>query len=283
MNGGLESYSKEQVLFSFYELDEPTQEEINIVNNNYKVLFSSEETVKTFRDAGCDNVHYVPLGFDDVNFYNTNKDYYEDDRIVFTVVGKFEKRKNHEKVVKAWLKKFGNDKKYALHCACWNPFISGEQNNAIMASLLEGKQYFNVVLTGFMQTNKQYNDFLNASHVVIGMSGGEGWGLPEFQSVALGKHSVILDASGYKGWANEENSVLVKPSDKRPVYDDMFFHKGAPFNQGNVYDFNEHAFISACEEAVTRVEADRDNKAGRKLKEKFKYSKVVDSILEHMN
>jgi len=46
------------------------------------------------------------------------------------------------------------------------------------------------------------------------MSGGEGWGLPEFQSVALGKHGVILNSSGYQDWANEKNTVMVQPNGK---------------------------------------------------------------------
>jgi hypothetical protein len=114
------------------------------------------------------------------------------------------------------------------------------------------------------------------------MSGGEGWGLPEFQSVCLGKHAVILNASAYKDWATEENAVLVSPSGKREVYDNMFFHKGQEFNQGQVYDFNEDEFIAGCEEAVKRVEASRTNTEGEKLKDKFTYSNTLDEILKHM-
>ena len=68
------------------------------------------------------------------------------------------------------------------------------------------------------------------------MSGGEGWGLPEFQSACLGKHAVLLNASAYKDWANDKNAVLVEPSGKRDVYDGMFFHEGQPYNQGQVYE-----------------------------------------------
>ena len=63
------------------------------------------------------------------------------------------------------------------------------------------------------------------------MSGAEGWGLPEFQSTAIGKHSVILNATGYKQWANEENSTLVEPSGKQPIYDNTFFKEGSQFNR----------------------------------------------------
>ena len=133
-----------------------------------------------------------------------------------------------------------------------------------------------------MHKNEAYNDFLNSSDIILGMSGGEGWGLPEFQSVCLGKHAVLLNASAYKDWANSDNSVLVEPNGKRDVYDNMFFHKGQPFNQGQIYDFDEDDFINGCEEAVKRVESSRNNDEGEKLKEKFTYSKLVDSITSYM-
>ena len=281
LNGGMESFSKEQALLSFYELDSPTQSEINVVKNNTKTLFSCRETVDLFKSLNCDNVGYLPLAFDSHNFKSSPIDY-GDERIVFSMLGKFEKRKNHDKVLSAWVKRFGNDKKYALHTAIWNPFLSQEQNNDTIANLLENKQYYNVMFSGYMKSNKQYNDFLNSSHVVLAMSGGEGWGLPEFQSVCLGKHAVTLDCSGYKGWANEENSVLVKPSGKRPVYDEIFFHEGAPWNQGETYIFNEDDFIQGCEEAIKRVEANRVNEAGLRLKEIYTYERMVDSIIKEL-
>ena len=282
LSGSIESFSNEQVLFSFYELDDPTREEINIVKNNYKVIFSCSETVDKFQSIGCKNVDYMPLAFDTTNFYKTEKKYFSDDRITFTVVGKFESRKNHEKVIRAWIKKYGNNRKYSLQCALWNPFLKPEQNNQIAQGLMGGQNYFNVVFSGYMHKNEMYNDFLNSSDIVLGMSGGEGWGLPEYQSVCLGKHAVLLNASAYKDWAKEDNAVLVNPSGKRDVYDGVFFHKGQPYNQGQIYDFNEDDFISGCEEAIKRVEASRTNEAGEKLKDKFTYSNMVDSIIKVM-
>ncbi len=282
LNGSLESFSDEQILFSFYELDNPTREEINIIKNNYKVIFSCSETVDKFQSLGCKNVSYMPLAFDSHNFYKTNKKYFSDDRITFSVTGKFESRKNHEKMIKAWVKKYGNNRKYSLQCAVWNPFLQAQQNNQIAQSLLGGQSYYNVVFSGYMHKNENYNDFLNSSDIILGMSGGEGWGLPEFQSVCLGKHAVLLNASAYKDWANEENSVLVEPNGKRDVYDGMFFHKGQPYNQGQIYDFDEDDFISGCEEAVKKVQASRNNDAGEKLKDEFTYSKLVNSIVSDM-
>jgi hypothetical protein len=282
INGSFESYSDNQVLLSFYELDQPTLVELNTVKNNNKVLFSSKETVDLYKNLGCKNVEYIPLAFDKYNFNVIDKNYFVDDRIVFNLVGKLEKRKHHLKLIQLWANKFGNNKKYSLQCSIFNHFMKPEDQNNFISQALQGKSYFNINFLPFMGQNKIYNDFLNSANIIIGMSGGEGWGLPEFHSVAMGKHSVIMNAHGYKSWANEDNSVLVEPNSKIEAYDGIFFHKGHPYNQGNIYDFNGDDFISACELALKKVEKDKINRAGLKLQDEFSSDKLVNNILSHI-
>ena len=281
LNGGAESFGEKQTLFSFYELDQPTDTEINIVNNLDKVIFSSNQAVDLFKKAGCSNVHYVPLGFDSNSFSLTNKKYFNDGRIVFNLCGKLEKRKHHGKIIKAWIKKFGDNKKYFLQCAIYNNFLDEKTNLGLVSSFVGDRKHFNVSFLGHMPMNELYNDFLNSANIILGMSGGEGWGLPEFHSVALGKHSVILNAHSYKDWANEKNSILVEPSkEKISSEDGVFFRKGTKFNQGDLFDFNEDEFIDACEKAIKRVKENDVNKEGLKLQKDFTYAKTLDKILE---
>mgnify|MGYP003133028433 CR=1 FL=1 len=282
----LSSYSKEQTLFTFYELDHPTSIEVNIANNQQKVIVSSSHAQDIFKAVGIENCHFIPLGFDKHNFKIKDQQYIPD-KIIFNLCGKLEKRKHHDKVIKAWLKKYGNNKDYVLQCAITNPFMKEEDFNARISQILDGKNYsdalFNVNFLGNMQKNILYNDFLNSGNIVIGMSGGEGWGLPEFQSIALGKHGVILNASSYRDWANESNAVLVEPNGKTDAADGIFFNKGGPFNQGQIYTFDEDEFIAGCEAAVERYKSSPVNEEGIKLQETFTYSKTVDKIIEVMN
>jgi len=283
LNGSIESISNKRFLLSFYELDNPTKEEINIVKNQDKVYFSSNYTVDLFKSFGCNNVEYLPLAFDKYNFNTLNKKYFNDDRVVFNLVGKLEKRKHHKKVIQSWIKKYGNKHGYHLQCAIYNPFLKEEDNKALLNSILEGKNYFNISFLGQMQKNSLYNDFLNSGDIIIGMSGGEGWGLPEFQSVSIGKHAIILNAHAYKEWANEENSVLVEPNGKIEAYDGMFFQKGSQYNQGNIFDFNQDDFLSACDKAVDRVKLNRSNAKGLELQAKFSSEKLAQNVLNIIN
>lgn len=282
LNGSLESYSESQVLFSFYELDSPTEVELNVVNNNKFTIFSSKYTCDIFKQYGCKNIEYIPLFFDKNNFYNTNKKYFQDGRITFNLTGKLEKRKNHKHIIQSWIKKYGNNPKYSLQCAIFNPFLKQEDQNNLINSILEGKRYYNISFLNFMQTNESYNDFLNSGDIIIGMSGGEGWGLPEFHSLALGKHAVILNAHVYRDWANQENAVLVEPSKKIEAYDNMFFNKGTPYNQGNIFTFDEEAFIDGCEKAIERSKNNRINNEGLKLQDIFTIKNTADKILNLM-
>jgi len=281
LNGSLESYSERQVLLSYYELDSPTPYELNIAKNNHKVLFSSEYTCDIFNTNGAPT-SYLPVGFDTHNFYPTNKSYFHDGRITFNLVGKFEKRKHHDRILKLWADKYGNDKRYFLNCSLFNPFLSPEENSSVVNQTLNGQRYFNINLLSYMPKNELYNDYLNSGNIVIGMSGGEGWGLPEFQSVCLGKHAIILDCNGYKSWATKKNSILVKPNGKVPAADGRFFQQGAPFNQGNIFNFEDKDFLDACEKAIAAVEKNSLNEEGIKTGNEFSFSKTLDEILGHL-
>lgn len=281
LNGSMESFSKSQTLLSFYELDSPTKTEINIAKNN-NIYFSSNHTCEIFKQNGVD-AKYMPLAFDSYNFFQKNKKYFNDDRIVFNLCGKFEKRKHHAKIIKSWIKKYGNNPRFSLQCAVFNPFLNEEQNKQLIMNVLEGNKPFNVNFFPMMNENSVYNDFLNSADVVIGLSGGEGFGLPEFQSVAIGKHAILMKAHVYKDWAEDDAVTWVNPSGKTPVYDGMFFHPNQPYNQGNIYDFNEEDFINACEETIKKVQLSKINKKGLELQIKFSKEKFLDNVIQSIS
>jgi NADPH2:quinone reductase len=82
------------------------------------------------------------------------------------------------------------------------------------------------------------------------MSGAEAWSLPSFSVMAMGKHGVILNATGMKDWAPQSGAVMVEPSGMVDIYDGVFFQKGDEVNQGQMYSWNEDEFIAACETAA---------------------------------
>ncbi|MEK6878699.1 MAG: hypothetical protein AABY22_03780 [Nanoarchaeota archaeon] len=290
----LSSVSENETFLTFVETDQITEYERNILSQKKTVFVTSSYTKKVMEEFGLTNIKYLQLGFDSYNFNVLNKKYYDDDRIVFGILGKYEeRRKNHKKTVQAWLKKFGIPKtgvkmKYMLHCSLFNPFMIQNQggqiidhNPRLFQECLGGKDWGNIQFFGWFQNNLLYNDFLQSNHLVLGMGGGENFGAGEFHSVGLGRHAVILNSNGFKDWADSNNSCLVQPSGKMESHDGIFFHKGNISQQGMFFDYSEDEFIAMCEQAIKRYESNPINLDGLKLQQRT-YSSTVDAILKEM-
>jgi hypothetical protein len=276
INGAEKRICPKQVLYTFYELNEPTAVENAIVGAQDAAIFSSSYASRSFANANLGKVYSVPLGFDG-DFFETNKPYMSD-KVTFLLMGKFEKRKHTDKIIKMWVKRFGNNPKFQLNCSIINPFLNAE----LMKKIIFGYKSlaWNINILPYVTTNSEVNDILNCSNIDLsGLSGAEGWGLPAFNSTCLGKWSVVLNATSHSDWATNNNCILVNPSAKIEAYDGAFFNKGSDFNQGSIYDFNEDEVVAAIEKAVALVEAGKINEQGKLLRQNFTYEKSVRQIV----
>lgn len=281
LSGGLESFSKDQCLFTYLETDRATETELNVINNQKVTFVCNEYLQKLLTNQGAKNVVYCPLGYDSESFYNTRKKCYNDDRIVWGIAGKFEQRKGHLRAIRAWIKKYGRNSRHVLHLAITNNFLNADQNNHILNLIFEGKKPFNVNVLPIMATNKEYNDILNTFDIVIDAAHNETWSLPSFQAIGMGKWGVLHNAAGISQWSTHENSIQFNSNGKMiPAADNMFFNSSGPFSQGEYFDWNEEDLISAMERAETLAKT--PNLEGEKLREQFTYSKSLDIILENL-
>lgn len=269
-------YSKNQSLFTFHEVSELTAVEKNLLRLQDRVFVSSSYTKNIFELNGIENVTHVPLGFD-TDFHITNRTYLPD-KIHFGILGKFESRKNTARIIKTWLKLFGNKPEYQLSCAITNPFLDKAKFQNEMLKMLEGKHYNNLNFIPYMQSNSEVNDYLNSIDIDLGgLSGAEGWNLPSFNATALGKWSVVMNATAHKDWATSSNSILIEPSSLKDCYDGVFFHKGQPFNQGQFFDITDQEMENAILKSISYAKT--LNTEGLKLQKQFTYEKTVETIL----
>tara|TARA_B100000519_G_scaffold169539_1_gene154780 strand:+ start:1226 stop:2305 length:1080 start_codon:yes stop_codon:yes gene_type:complete len=277
LNGSENRKTKDQYLYTFYECNNPTDMEVKLCSLQDKTIFSSKDAEGHFRKKGCQNTAVIPLGFDK-DFFPTGKSYLKD-VIHFGLMGKFEKRKHTQKIIQTWLKKYGNNPKYQLTCCVNNRFFQPEQMNGLISETLGGSNYSNVNILPSLVKNSEVNELLNAIDIdLTGLSGGEGWNLPSFNATALGKWSVVLNATSHKDWATKENAIMIEPSGEMDVQDGVFFTKDTPFNKGTFYTWTEDEAVAAMEKAESKV--GQINTEGQKLADKFTYSKTVDAILD---
>jgi hypothetical protein len=273
LNGSDFLRSRNQTLVTFYECNQPTNIEKFISQAQNKTLFSSKFAADQFENSGT-----FKLGFDE-DFHVTGRQYLN--KIHFGISGKFEKRKHTEKVIKTWLKKYGNDNRYLLSCCVTNPFFKPEDMQKIIGNLLEGKYYSNINFIPWLKTNQEVNEFTNAIDVdLTGLSGGEGWNLPAFNATCLGKWSIVLNGTAHKEWATSENCILLEPNGEQESDDGVFFKKGSDFNQGTFLTFDENELVAAMEKSETLV--GQINMSGTLLGQNFTYKKSLEEILSYI-
>ncbi len=277
LNGSQNRISSKQALYTFYELDQPTEEEINLAKFQDLVYFSSSYSANKFKELGV-RAEVLPVGFDE-DLHKDNKQYLDPSVIHFGLMGKFEKRKHTEKIIKLWISKFGNNNRYQLSVCVTNPFFKQEEMNAILSNCLDGKRYTNINFLPYLKTNSEVNEFLNAIDIdLTGLSGAEGWNLPAFNATCLGKWSIVLNETAHKDWANDSNSIIVDSNGIEPCYDGKFFQEGSSFNQGNIYTWDSDVVAQAMDDAVSKK--GQNNTNGELLKEEFSYSRSVDLLLK---
>jgi len=280
INGSESRVAPRQFLYTYYETDSPTEEEVALVKAQNHVFFSSSFAADCFEKAGCENVSFVPLGFDE-DFHITGKKF-PDEVIHFGLIGKFERRKNTRQIIQTWLKKYGNNNKYLLTCLVNNPFFKQEDYQKIISDTLGGKTWSNINFLPTLAKNSEVNEVLNAIDIDLsGYSNGEGWALPAFNATALGKWSIVSNYSAHKDWATDKNAILVEPIGIQPCYDNYFFRPNQPFSQGNYCQLSEESLVAAMEEAERRAKT--INSQGLLLQEKFTYKKSIEQILQKIN
>jgi hypothetical protein len=269
--------SDKQVLWTAHETDMFTPVEKNIISNTDTVLFTSSYAANTAREAGLKNVDVCPNYFDSFHFSNLKKQSTED-CISFSLIGKYEKRKHTEKILKLWIKNFGNNPKFRLNCLISNPFFNENQFGEILSQAFPQGLPWNVNLIPRLQRNSDVGAVMASSDIDLsGLSGAEGFNLPCFNMLALNKICVVLNAHSHKDFADSESCFLVEPSGKEPIYDNMFFVKGEIANQGNMYSFNDEDAIEAINNAINFYINGKSFNSS--LSERFSVNNTVDKLL----
>lgn len=281
INGSFKRLTNKNALWTAYESSSPTKTEVNICNKFETVFFTSNYAKDSFEKAGLKNAKWLPNYFDEIHLKNLDLQYVGQKPITFGLVGKLEKRKNTAQILASWANLYGNKKEYQLICCIFNPFIHPEQQIAEINQIFGGQKPWNIELLPFTDKNSDFNIILDRIDIDIsGLSGAEGWGLPCFNSLCLGKICVVLDAHAHKDYANSENSTLVEPSGKLDISDGRFFHHGAEFNQGDMFTISLESAQESFKKAVDKLTTCGKLDGRPELVEKFNVKNTVNRILE---
>jgi hypothetical protein len=263
------------VLYTVHECSELTETERDICNFYDQTLVTSNYSNEVFNSGGVKS-KVCPNFFDARHFFPIEVKK-QQGVTNWMLIGKMEKRKQTHEILSAWAAAYGGNSEHRLNCLIHNGFLPQEMQERSINGLFKGSIPWNINMLGPQEQNSKVNELMNFCDIGINLSGGEGFCLPNINTICLDKVSVTLNAHAHKDYCNEKNSVLVETDGKDEIYDGVFFVKGNHFNQGEMYKCSIESMIDGFKRAEKALkEKSLDTKG---VAEKFSVKNTLDIIL----
>lgn len=221
-----------------FELDTFTNKEKHNLNSLDKIIVCSEWAKNVCLeqlDKGCEYVFVVPLGVNRDIFKPTAPNV-PSAPTIFLNISKWEIRKSHDILIKAFERAFSHSDNVELWMCCDNPFYDEAKNKEWADYYQKSSLGYKVRVIPRQETQQDIARLMNMADCGVFPSRGEGWNLELLEMMSCGKQVVATDYSAHTEFMNDENSYRIGDFrdcgnyhfDVEPAYDGVWFH-----GQGN--------------------------------------------------
>ena len=165
-------------------------------------------------------IHVIPLGVDTKTFVPSVANI---KTTTFLNIGKWEIRKGHDILVKAFKKAFSTDAgstdDVLLIMCCDNPFLTVE------GRMDWEKTYKNpkIRIVPRLQKHSDVARLMSMADCGVFPSRAEGWNLEALEMLACGKKLIITDYSAHTEFCSSHNAMLVDIDNVEPAVDNIWF------------------------------------------------------------
>lgn len=225
---------------TFFELDRLKEHEVHSLNSLDVVFVPSYWAMKVCIDSGVKSskVALAPLGVDNNLFDSSAKPVLpkwmeleskirKNNTTVFLACGKWEYRKGHDAILRAFCKAFSTNDNVLLVTNCFNPFLSQSDNLAWENWFTQSSMGANIIcLKERQQTQREVVALMSLADCGVFPARAEGWNLELLEMMSMGKAVIATNYSAHQQFCTKLNSLLVEIDDMESAYD------GTPFFDG---------------------------------------------------
>jgi glycosyltransferase involved in cell wall biosynthesis len=171
------------------------------------------------------NVEIVHLGYNDILFNNTK--WVQDGPLKFYTIGKWEYRKGHDVILKAFNGAFSNRDNVELHMLSNLQFPHMDKLNKHWSDLYMNSKLNNKIhIHDTLQNQSDVAEFINNNHVGLFLSRAEGWNMGLLESLACGRPCIATDYSGQSEYIKDfEHANIVHINNYEDAIDNVWFNK----------------------------------------------------------
>jgi glycosyltransferase involved in cell wall biosynthesis len=206
-----------------FELDDFNRVEKHHLSNLDRVAVCSEWAKQVVYDTTKhNNIHVVQLGVDTDIFKPC--EILEGSTTIFFNCGKWEVRKGHDILFKAFDEAFSLDDDVELWMMCQNPFNSESEEEEWRNLYKRAKMGSKIKLIDRVESQEEVYNIMSKADCGVFPSRGEGWNLELLEMMACGKNVIATNYSAHTEFCNEDNSILIECQETEPAYDGKWFH-----------------------------------------------------------
>ena len=205
--------------FPIFELDTFNDLEKHHLKSVDELFVCSEWAKNVIQSNNIDvPVQVVPLGVDASIFKPVEST--KKEKTVFFNCGKWEIRKGHDILIKAFKQAFSPSDNVELWMMCQNPFNSPEEEGQWVSLYNHPK----IRIIPRVETQEEVYNIMQKVDCGVFPSRGEGWNLEALELMSCGKHVIVTDYSAHTEFCTKDNADLVTITDKELAYDGKWFH-----------------------------------------------------------
>lgn len=219
----------------------------------------------------------IPLGVDRSIFRESVSHRKE---TIFYNCGKWEIRKGHDILIKAFDEAFNEDDSVELWMMCDNPFYSEEENFKWERLYRTSKLGEKVRIIPRQKTQEEVYNIMSQTDCGVFPSRAEGWNLELLEMMSCGKSVIATNYSSHTEFCNSDNCMLIETPEREKAMDGKWFR-----GQGDWAKIEE-AQITELAQRMREVHEKKKedslniNQAGVDTAKKFSWESSAKKILE---
>ena len=228
-----------------------------------------------------DQVRVVPLGVDLETFKPAPAN--ESKTTIFFNCGKWEIRKGHDILAKAFSDAFNEDDDVELWMMTENPFLNTEQTKTWQECYVNTKMRHKIKFIPRVQTHKEVYNIMSRTDCGVFPARAEGWNLELLEMMACGKQVITTNYSAHTEFCNSDNARMIDINSFEKAFDGVWFNG----EKGNWASFNEesyHQLLSHLKAVHEDKQSGKDitNNNGIKTAQAFTWDNTTREVLKHV-
>ena len=267
--------------FPIFELNKFNEIEKHNLQYPDHLIVCSEWAKKVIIDqcsVSEDTVHVVPLGVDRGVFGDVPAN--NDGPTRFVNYGKWEIRKGHDVLIKAFNDAFEPSDDVELHMFSENVFLRPHQSNEWMNYYVNTKLGNKIRFGKRVETQEQVYNIMKEMDCGVFPARAEGWNLELLEMMSCGKEVIATNVTGHTEFCNNKNSMLIDLPGLEPAYDGVFFNGQGDWHKienENIDQISE--YMRAIHKKKQRGELNK-NEEGIKTASDFTWKESAQKLLK---